>query len=1223
MRARQIALARGATALGSAVIAGWLWSGPVLAGPAEEAIVGAAEAFAAGRGDEVRRLDGQISAARAALPAWVEEKRAAAAQVPQGRQRVMAMWSRARQQVLQTAQTGDGAQATEQARQALALARDNLGEGHLATVVSAGDLAALLAQGPDPDAAEAAYRQAIALARGTLGEGHPDTLALAEGLAGLARAHARFDLAAETLATAQAAAAKALGADHPRTLDLGGTLAAVRLDQGRATEAWAVLEPVCAATGRAFGAVHPETAQCLSRQGAVQRGLGDYGAAAHLVEKARAVEALALAADDPAALATRIELARIQHRQGRFEEARDGLEAVRALARTPASASVKLDAQAELVDVLSDMGALDAAEALAREQLAAVRAQRGDTHTDTLAALSSLAAVQRQQGRLIDAEKTFEQAWEGYRALLGDGHRATLIAANNMGEILEKEGLFDRAEPYLRGALDGARKAFGDSHPATLTAMNNLALLYESQGLFDKAEPLYQGVIAVFSRVVGPRHPDTIAATNNLAYLYMLKGEYPRAAQMFREVHAAWSKALGAKHQNTLKAYNNLGRALLADGKLAEAEPVLTKALAIRRAALGERHLDTLRSMHDVGTLYFAQKKLAEAETLLARTLALDEQVVGPAHPYTFETMNSLARVREAKGALDAAFDLRTTLVHRRTDFLNRVLYVTGDNAREGYVRLYAPELAAYVALLTRIDEARGAPALIETALNRKGLLLKVASEVQQTARLARDPALAKIAAELTETRKKLAALTLSGPTNETRDTHAEVISRLEERVDTLQGDLGRASARFQGSVSAVSLDDLVAALPADAALVDYFVLGDEGRQSVVAGVLRKEGGRPVWGLVRLGDLGPIAQAVQTYRTDIQNEEIELDDLLDSGEKVYGLVWKPLADRLGGRKTVYVVPDGILNILPFSALVEPNRKYLIERADLHLLSSSRDLLPRRFPAAKGGTMINAGPDYNTDAVVGKEEIEKARSRSAGGAVQSALRGMSGLRGLKFDPLPGAEKEGQLIVNTVTAQGQTATIHSRADAQEKVLRDLEQPPEVLHIATHGFFLKADDTLRKRLLKLQRSGDFQVPPPGDNPLLRAGLAFAGINANAQVLGEIDTDNDGVLTALEVLGLDLTGTRLAILSACETGLGEIHEGEGVYGLRRAFQEAGVQSVVSSLWEVSDAGTQTLMAALYKRLLAGKTPHDALREAQLEMLKNSQWSMPYIWSAFSMVGG
>jgi CHAT domain-containing protein len=137
-----------------------------------------------------------------------------------------------------------------------------------------------------------------------------------------------------------------------------------------------------------------------------------------------------------------------------------------------------------------------------------------------------------------------------------------------------------------------------------------------------------------------------------------------------------------------------------------------------------------------------------------------------------------------------------------------------------------------------------------------------------------------------------------------------------------------------------------------------------------------------------------------------------------------------------------------------------------------------------------------------------------------------------------------------------------------------------------------------------------------------LLRAGLAFAGINTNAPFLGEIETTNDGVLTALEVLDLNLSGTKLVVLSACETGLGEIHEGEGVYGLRRAFQEAGVAEVVSSLWEVSDAGTQALMTDFYDRLLAGEPAREALRNTQLDMIDSPQWGYPYVWSAFMIVG-
>ena len=245
-----------------------------------------------------------------------------------------------------------------------------------------------------------------------------------------------------------------------------------------------------------------------------------------------------------------------------------------------------------------------------------------------------------------------------------------------------------------------------------------------------------------------------------------------------------------------------------------------------------------------------------------------------------------------------------------------------------------------------------------------------------------------------------------------------------------------------------------------------------------------------------------------------------------------------------------------------------------------------------------------------------------KSRAA--AIQNGLRALSvGMRGLKFSPLPGAEEEGRIITAEATRGGKKNQIFLKRDAQEIVLKQLDQPPEILHIATHGFFLEAVDGLRKRLLSLQRGSRLKIPPPGDNPLLRAGLAFAGINSNAEVLGEIDTDNDGILTALEVLGLNLTGTKLAVLSACETGLGEIHEGEGVYGLRRAFQEAGVASVVASLWEVSDAGTQALMALFYKKITEeGKPPQQALRETQVEMVDSDEWNSPYIWSAFMIVG-
>lgn len=248
-------------------------------------------------------------------------------------------------------------------------------------------------------------------------------------------------------------------------------------------------------------------------------------------------------------------------------------------------------------------------------------------------------------------------------------------------------------------------------------------------------------------------------------------------------------------------------------------------------------------------------------------------------------------------------------------------------------------------------------------------------------------------------------------------------------------------------------------------------------------------------------------------------------------------------------------------------------------------------------------------------------VEVTGSRSA--AIKASLRAASeGLRGMRFTPLPWAEREGRLIYEEAEKAELDNAMFVREAAQERVLWEIAQPPWVLHLATHGYFLEPRDELRRRLLKLQRGAEVGEPPPGDNPLLRSGLAFAGVNSNAPYLGDLDTSNDGVLTALEVLGLNLGGTQLVVLSACETGLGEIHEGEGVYGLRRAFKEAGVQEIVMSLWAVSDAGTQALMSAMYERLLAGNSPRDSLRGAQRHLMEDPRWGYPYIWAAFTIVG-
>jgi len=1181
-------------------------------------------AIAAKATDDAILYAGEITKLVDVPPAWVAQKTQAASGVSDDKARIVAMWQRTRQAASTAAGGGDLATAESRARQALGIARDNLGEGHMAALASGGDLGRVLGMAGKAEEAEAVLRQTIDAAGKTLGAGHPEALALNTALANHFAALAQYDKAADIAQIGADAAVKDFGPAHPQALAARLAVVTPLLNGGRYADADKITQDVCGQLKGLFTDFHPTTAKCLSLQAAVSRGAGNLAEAAAAATQAVLVLRVTNPPGEAANLDARLEAARIALKRGDAPQARALLEGVVAEAGAAGDTTRTIAGKSDLADVLVAIGEYAGAETTIGEVIAFNTKAYGPDHPATVSALSSLGSIQRQQGNLREAEATFKDAHERFLKVLGADHQFTIIAANNLGEILEKAGLFDRAEPYLRDALQASRKLYGDDHVNTVIGMNNLALLHESQGEFDKAEALYKSALAVHTRRLGGKHPNTVAFANNLAYLHMLQGSYEQAATEFAGVVAEWTQLNGANHIDTLKATNNLGRALMGQGKLAEAEPILTKTLAARRQTLGDKHLDTLRSMHDMGVLLRKQGRADASRTLLEQTLAADDAVLGKVHPYTFETLNSLAGVLEDKGDFAAALKIRRETFVRRNDFLNTMLYVTGENAREGYIRLHNPELAAYMDLLVRHGGADAGRALIEISLYRKGLLLKVASEIQQANRLSGNPELAKLTNELEATRKKLGALTLSGPVPETGERHAEILVNLRDRIDILQGQLGRASARFLQTTDKISVDQLVAALADKAVLVDYLLYGVEGQQKLVAATLTKKDGKAVFGMVPYADAKKVADSVLKYRKDIQDEELDFDELLESGQDSYDLIWKPIAKTIGQAPVAYIIPDGVLNIMPFAALVESDGKYLIEGLDLHIFTSSRNLLPSRLKAAKGGYMINAGPDYETDAVTGKEKLDSVRGKSRAAGLSDGLRGMSsGMRGLRFDPLPGAEREGQIIRTTVDQQGKKSTIFSKGNAQESVLRQMTEAPEVLHIATHGFFLKADDTLRKRLLKLQRGGDIQIPPPGDNPLLRAGLAFAGINANAPVLGEIDTDNDGVLTALEVLDLNLAGTRLAILSACETGLGEIHEGEGVYGLRRAFQEAGVSSVVSSLWEVSDAGTQALMSALYSRLMKGQPPHQALRDAQLEMLRIGQWSSPYIWSAFFMVDG
>lgn len=1175
-------------------------------------------------GDTARVQNGlqQITDAGSSLPAWVDERLSVASAITEDQMGDHQLWEELSTDARMMIDRGEFEAAAEIAERAFLLAQEAFGEGHWFTIASTRNLGFVARQLGDVGNADAFYNEALSASKEVLGDMHPRTQHIAELLAELFTAAGASEEALALRETITAGYESEFGAGHMLTLEsMMNQVASYRV-AGDFVGAIDLLSGVCGAYSASLSAYHPKTVDCEMYLAQVTRDTGSLGEAEKILDGIVANLAASSPGLNVVALDALMQLADIYQLRGEYELAGDLLSGLVATATQIGAVEHSYTGRNYLARVLAAEGSLDDAQVLMEDVVGYGQTAWTDMPLQYYNSILELGGIYQRQSRLSDAEAIFEESMRALLEIVGEMHPSTLVAMNNLGNIYEQLGLYDDAESLLKQTLAGMETAFGLTHPQTARTRNNLALLHESQGNFREAEPLYHSSYEHIVAEFGENHPNAIAMQNNLAFLYMMKEDYESAAAMFEELVESWSIVLGADHQDALKSRNNLGRAYHRLGRLDEAEQTVLAALLSRRENLGEKHIDTIRSLIDLGAIYLDQGRLNEAARELTLALKLAEEEIGEQHPYTFEALNNLAKVTEAQGNLDGAVELRELGLTRRSEFLDRMLWVTGENAREGYIRLHQRELYAYLALLTRTDSPERGKKAIEASLQRKGLLLKITSEIEQIARLSLDPRLSVISTELESARKDLAALTLSGPTAQTQGRHAEALYDLELRVNELQGELGRASLRYRSSIAIVTADSLAYSLGENTALVDFLMYDDGDSRRMLAGIVANIDGEVGYELVEFHDRQEIEAYVLEYREIIQDDLADEEDLLEIGQIAHDLVWAPIQQATEGLEYIYLVPDGVLNILPFNALINEDEEYLIQTTDLHILTSGRDLLPHEYQLAQGEYVILAGPDYDSDSVVGAAELAAAEGRRSA-ALKLGIRGAGGgLRGLNFAPLPGAEEEGRIITDRVEAKEEESEVYFGGAAQEQVLASITDTPEILHIATHGFFLEADDTLRKRLLKMQRSAEVHVPPPGDNPLLRAGLAFAGINSNAQFLGDIDTVNDGVLTALEVLGLDLSGTRLVVLSACETGLGQIHEGEGVYGLRRSFQEAGVAEVISSLWEVSDAGTQALMTNLYDRILDGVPAREALRETQLAMMDSPEWGYPYIWSAFMIVG-
>jgi len=850
------------------------------------------------------------------------------------------------------------------------------------------------------------------------------------------------------------------------------------------------------------------------------------------------------------------------------------------------------------------------AEPLFFRALAITEKALGPSHLWVAGGLNNLAMLYQDRGAYAKAEPLLIRALAIREKVLRPGDPAVALGLDNLALLYLAQGAYAKAEPLQTRALAIREKALGPSHLDVATSLNNLALFYQEQGAYVMAEPLYLRALAIYEKALGPNHPDVASCLNNLAVFYKAQGAYVMAEPLYLRALAIREKALGPDHSFVAQSLNNLAGLYQYQGAYAKAEPLQTRALAIDEKALGPSHPNVAASLNNLALLYRNQGAYAKAESLQTRALAIDEKALGPDHSFVANDLNNLALLHRAQGAYAKAEpliaraadigeqQLRTELV-RLSEPRKRALMTLLQDETESVVSLHADDTPSNSSTLELA---------LTTVLRRKGRILDSMIDSDTRIRSHLTPQLRAQLDQLAQARSELVAQLYAT----TRAPQLAEVTATRARIDELESKLSAASAEVRVQVEPVTLAKIQAALPAGAALLELVrYRRDDPRQPkarrwqeprYVAYILTARDA-PSW--VSLGEAAPIdAQIDATLRAihTMASSEITRAEL----QRLDAVVLAPIRAQLANVSHLIVAPDGKLNLVPFEALVDPRGRYALENYLISYVTTGRDLLRAATPRApRSAAVIIAGPDYGP--------LPKMRRPGT----------------VAVTPLPGALAEAADLQRYFPGDPVTG-----GKATKSALATLSGPA-VLHIATHGFYARdpgsspapTTDSTQAGVDTLARRGDardmfvdsggpLSAPPtrPDDlsDALDRSGLALAGAN-----LGP-----GGIVTAREIAGLDWWGTQLVVLSACETGIGVVASGDGVYGLRRALVLAGAASQVVSLWSVSDAATRALMRDYYGELKHGTGRAEALRQAQLRMLHQVGTAHPYYWAAFIPAG-
>ena len=802
-----------------------------------------------------------------------------------------------------------------------------------------------------------------------------------------------------------------------------------------------------------------------------------------------------------------------------------------------------------------------------------------------LRALSSLALVNLTQAKNSKANEYLITTLEMSEKSVGKKSAAYIANLNNLAKLHQTLGKYNEAENEFNEALELCEQQFGNGMQKAIL-INNKAMLFQTVGRYAEAADLMKAAMKASSKAekkMFSQSFDNRKFEANLAFIYQLSGKLPEAEATFLEI----KKVFDSRKQTTTAEYagllNQMGILYIQMGKPEKVEELLKKSKAIYKERFTENNIYYAKATNDLGNFYRMNGRHEEAEKQLNKALSIRETLLGTKHPEYVKTQENLAILYWKTGKLEQAYMAYRDVMDKTIEFINVYFPPMSEAEKTNYWDITAPRFQRFYSFALEASPTMSyiAQDFYDYNMATKALLLNSTNKVKEAILKSKNEVLINEYLSWLDQKEQLARqYTLS---KEELKNQKINLSELERTANATEKSLSGKSTEFSAGYSTqkTSYKQILDLLTDTEAVADIirvrgFAQDFTAESKYVALILKKGSEMPTLVVMENGaDLEK--KYAKFYRNAVQQKVQD--------DYSYEQYWSKIEKELTGKKLIYISPDGAYNQMNLNTLKRPDEDYVINRYDLVIIGNSKDLVALKAKKAvvpKKNAFLLGFPDYGTTEI---------------------------------SALPGTKVEIDGVSKVLKASGYQVTQVMAKDASEKNVKAVKAPA-LVHIATHGYFLQDAGEEEGTVfgINAQRAAK--------NPLLRSGLILAGAGKSIDGTGGTDiTSNDnGILTAYEAMNLDLEGTSLVILSACETGLGDIKSGEGVYGLQRAFQVAGAEALIMSLWKVDDAATQMLMTNFYTNWIKLGNKQKAFKQAQLQLM--TKYKDPYYWGAFVMMG-